>query len=251
MEENEREADFLRRRLEEEDVAVREEAAGEAGAWRDIHGKAEGADGDLAVVADAHGGTEAPDEAPPRAGWRRTEFAVDFVRVGVGEDVEEGLFLPLAGEPCVGRGVVLPERAEVAGLPAAHGLGGLFVAGVRGEAVSDGPAVDTGAVGLEMETAQESAGDGAGGGAGRGGKQAGGERDGLRWPVWMMIATRSPRLPGVRLTESTSAQIRGAKFVNPGAAEAELQREIGGGKLSRAKLSEEMAEEVGVRRRGN
>ena len=111
MEEDEREGVFGWRRLEEEDVAVREQAVDEAGAWRGVHGEAEGAEGDFAVVADADGGAEAPDEAPPRAGRRRAElgavfceglracgvgsraeFAVDFVGVGVGEElVEEGV----------------------------------------------------------------------------------------------------------------------------------------------------------------
>ena len=52
---------------------------------------------------------------------------------GVVEDVEEDLLLRLAGQPGVRSGVVLPKRAEVAGLPAADGFGGLLVAGVRGE----------------------------------------------------------------------------------------------------------------------
>ena len=413
MEEDEREGGFCGRRLEEENIAVWEEAASEAGARGSVHAEAQGADGDFAVVADADGGAKAPEEAPPGAGWRRAElgtvlgegllvggagsgaeFAVDFVGVGVGEelleegvggfegedviggeqgreafwpvvvaaldpalglgsggvaqgdavkveglaesfrqapvrlrsgpepvewqdpepaeglgegvrgvgekegmiidvegeretvgeedageeievsqerlgrvqtgasveaagvveDVEpfgpelmaegEGLFLQLAGEPGMRRGVVLPERAEVAGLPAADGPGGLFVAGVRSEVLRDGPAADTGAVGLEMETAQEFAGDGAVGGAWRGGKQAGGERDGVRGPVWMMIAARSTRLPGVRRTESTGAQILGTQLVNPGAAEAEFERESGGAKPARAKLGEEMADQV-------
>ena len=74
----------------------------EAGARRSIDGEAEVADGGLAVVADADGGAEAPDEAPPGAGRSRAEFgalfceglraggvgsgaefAVDFVGIGV------------------------------------------------------------------------------------------------------------------------------------------------------------------------
>ncbi len=60
----------------------------------------------------------------------------------------------------------------------------------------------------------------------------------------MMIAARSARLPGVRRTESTGAQIPGAKLVNPCAAEAEFERESGGAKPARAKLGEEMADQV-------
>ena len=59
--------------------------------------------------------------------------------------------------------------------------------------------------------------------------------------VWMMIAARGAGQPGVRLPASAGAQIRGAKLVNPSAAEAEFEREIGGGKPVRAKLCEKMA----------
>jgi len=72
---------------------------------------------------------------------------------GVIEDVEEDLLLGLAGQPGVRGGVVLPEGAEVAGLPAAHGLAGLLVTGVRGELVSERPTAHAGAVGLELEAA--------------------------------------------------------------------------------------------------
>jgi hypothetical protein len=61
----------------------------------------------------------------------------------------------------------------------------------------------------------------------------------------MMIATRAARLPGVSRTESTGAQKLGAKLVNPGATEAEFERESGGAKPARAKLGEEMADQVG------
>ena len=102
MKEDEREGVFGGRRFEEEDVTVWEEAVDEAGAWRSVHGEAEVADGGSAVVADANGGAEAPEETPPRAGWSGAEFgaifgdglracgvgsgaefAVDFVGVGV------------------------------------------------------------------------------------------------------------------------------------------------------------------------
>lgn len=343
---------------------------------RSVHGEAEAADGGSAVVADADGGAEAPDEGPPRAGWRRAEFgavfgerlgacsvgsgaefAVDFVSVGVGEElveegvggfegedlvggeqrreallpvivaafdlafglwsggvaqrdavkveslaelgegvrrvseeegmvvdvkgereavgeedageeievsekvfsrvktgariaacgviknVEKGLFLRLAWEPGVGSGVVLPERTEVAGLPAADGFGGLLIAGVRGELVSECPTADAGAVGLEAEAAQEFAGDGAVGGAGRGGEQPGGQRDGLRRPVRMMIAARNARLPMRDATGRACAQVIGAELVETTAADAQLGGYLCGGKPARAGLGEKMANE--------
>ena len=79
--------------FEGEDVAVVEETAQDAGAGRSVEGKAQGADGDFGVVADAHGGSQAPDddagvflgEGGVGGG---AEFPVEFVMIGV---VDEGL----------------------------------------------------------------------------------------------------------------------------------------------------------------
>ena len=116
----------------------------EARARRSFDGEAEVADVGLAVVADADGGAEAPDEAPPRAGRSRAEFgalfceglraggvgsgaefAVDFVGVGVEEElVEEGVGR-FEGEEVVcgeqGWETLLP--VVVAALDFAFGLG--------------------------------------------------------------------------------------------------------------------------------
>ena len=90
---------FVRVGLEEEEAAVVEERAQDAGAGRSVDGKAQGADGDFAVVASAPGGAQAPEEAPPGAGWRGADagvflgeggvgggagFPMEFVRIGVG-----------------------------------------------------------------------------------------------------------------------------------------------------------------------
>lgn len=83
---------------------------------------------------------------------------------GVVDDVEQGIFRRVAREPSVRRGIVLPERAEVADLPSADRFCGFFVASVRSEFVSDSPSADGGAVGLEIEAAEQFAGDGAVGG---------------------------------------------------------------------------------------
>lgn len=83
---------------------------------------------------------------------------------GVVEDFQEALFVCAAVEEGVGCGVVLPECAVVAGLPAFDGFAEGFVAGVGVEFVLDGPTADAGAVGDEVETAVEFAGDGTVGG---------------------------------------------------------------------------------------
>jgi len=94
-------------------------------------------------------------------GFGGIEAGADIETGGVVQQVEEGLFVRVAGQPGMRAGVVLPERAQIAGLPAFDGFGGGFVAGVGSEIVLDGPAADAGAVGFEVEAAMEFAGAGA------------------------------------------------------------------------------------------
>ena len=176
-------------------------------------------------------------------GLGRVKTSARVAAGGVIEDVEEDLLLRLVREPGVRSGVVLPERAEVAGLPAADGFGGLLAPGVRGELVGESPAADAGAVGLETKAAPEFAGDGAGGGAGRGGEQPGGQGDALRRPVRMMIATRNARLPWIRAPLRTCAQVIGAELVEATAADPQLSGCLCGGKPVGASLGEKMADQ--------
>jgi hypothetical protein len=62
---------FVRSLAEVVNVSIGAEAADDGGAGRSLNGLALGADGDLAVVADADAGLLAPDVGPPRAmgGW--------------------------------------------------------------------------------------------------------------------------------------------------------------------------------------
>jgi len=102
-------------------------------------------------------------------GFRGIEACAGVEAGGVVEDFQEDLFVGAAVEEGVGGGVVLPEGAVVASLPAFDGFALGFVAGVRVEFVFDGPAADAGAVGFEIEAAVEFAGDGAVGGGWFGG----------------------------------------------------------------------------------
>lgn len=108
---------------------------------------------------------------------------------GVVENVQEDLLVGDVGQPGMGRGVVLPEGAVVARLPAFDGFGLGFVAGVGGELVCDGPAADAGAVGFEVEAAVEFAGDGAVGARRFGAEEFGGQREGFGGPIGMVIST--------------------------------------------------------------
>ena len=88
-------------------------------------------------------------------GFAGVEACAGVEARGVVEDFQQDLFVGTAGQPGVRGGVVLPEGAVVAGLPAFDGFGGGFVAGVGGELMCDGPAADAGAVGFEVEAAVE------------------------------------------------------------------------------------------------
>jgi len=107
---------------------------------------------------------------------------------GVIEHVQENLFVGAVGQPGVRRGVVLPEGAVIAGLPAFDGFGRGFVAGIRGELVFDSPAADAGAVGFEVEAAEQFAGDGAVGARRFGGEEFGDQGRDLGGPLRMVIA---------------------------------------------------------------
>jgi hypothetical protein len=95
------------------DVTIGAETADDGGAGWGVNGLALGADGDFAVVTDADAGLLAPDVGPPRAvgiGLEDgalfgegllvggvgclAEFAVDFVLVGVGDELVEQMVRP-------------------------------------------------------------------------------------------------------------------------------------------------------------
>ena len=73
---------------------------------------------------------------------------------GIVDDAKKGIFTRVAGEPGVRGGIVLPQCAEVADLPAAHWICGLFKTSVWSELVSDGPSANACAVGLKSEAAE-------------------------------------------------------------------------------------------------
>ena len=93
-------------------------------------------------------------------GFGGIEACAGVETCGIVEDFQEDLFVGAAGQPGVWSGVVLPERAVVASLPAFDGFADWFVAGVGVELMGEGPTTDTGTVGFEVEAAVEFAGDG-------------------------------------------------------------------------------------------
>jgi hypothetical protein len=62
-------------------------------------------------------------------GFAGVEACAGVVTGGIVQNIEQHLFVGLPGQPGVGVGVVLPERAVVTGLPTFDGFGRGFVAG--------------------------------------------------------------------------------------------------------------------------
>ena len=162
---------------------------------------------------------------------------------GVVEEVEQGLFGGVAREPGVRAGVVLPEGAEVAGLPAFDGFGRGFVAGVGGEFVLDGPAADAGAVGFEVEAAVEFAGGGAVGGRGLGGEEFGEQGGDFGGPLRLVVAAGAAGGPGCGPALGAGQQVVGAQLVEAADADAQFVGDRCGRKVALTGLSEEVADQ--------
>jgi hypothetical protein len=162
---------------------------------------------------------------------------------GVVEDFQQDLLVSNVRQPGMGCGVVLPEGAVVAGLPAFDGFGRVFVAGVGGEFVFDGPAADAGAVGFEVEAAMEFAGDGAVGARRFGGEKFGGEGNGFLRPGGVMIATGEARGPGVGLAVSAGVEVFGVEFVEAGTGQVQLSGGGTGADLAGAITVKQMTDE--------
>jgi hypothetical protein len=130
------------------------------------------------------------------------------------------------GEKGMGRGIVLPERPVVAGLPAFNGLRRSLVTGVRGQMVVERPAANTGAVGLEVEAAVQFTGGSA---VRRGwftGKEPGQQSMDRGWPVGVMVSAGSAWRPSSVQALSAGAQVVGTELVEP--TEMDIQFKGGG-----------------------
>jgi len=162
---------------------------------------------------------------------------------GVIQDLQEDLFVGRAGQEGMGRGIVLPERAIIAGLPAFDGLAKGFVAGVGVELMGDGPAANAGTVGWEVETAQELTGHGAVGAGRFGGEQFGDQGGDLGGPFGVVIAAGTAGRPSVGVTLRPGEQVAGAQLVEATQADAQLERDGFRGQQAGAGLGKEMADQ--------
>ena len=171
------------------------------------------------------------------------EARAGVVTGGIVQNIEQGLFVGIVGQPGVWAGVILPEGTVVAGLPAFDRFGRGFVAGVGSQFVFDGPASDAGTVGLEVEAAVKFAGTGAVRRWGLGGKEFFEQASDLRRPSRLMIAARKPWRPGLVTALGTRPKIFGVEFVKSGGGQAEFPGGGFGGKFIRPMAGQQMADD--------
>jgi hypothetical protein len=162
---------------------------------------------------------------------------------GIVEDVQQDLFVGAVGQPGVRAGVVLPEGAVVAGLPAFDGFGGGFVAGVGGQLMGEGPTPDAGTVGFEVEAAMEFAGGGAVGGRWFGREKFGDQGGHFGGPARVVIAAGQSGRPGLAVALSADEQVVSAQLVEAAQADAQFERDGFGREDAGAGLGKEMADQ--------
>ena len=176
-------------------------------------------------------------------GFAFIEAGAGVVAGGVVEQVEQGLFVRSAGQEGVGRGVVWPEGAQVADLPAFDGLGRPFVAGVGSQFVFHGPAADAGAVGFKVQASVQFAGGGAVGGGRLGGKKFGEQGGRGAGPGGVMVAAGVSGRPGADVTLGASLEVVTVEFVEAGARQPQFAGGVSGGKLPGAVAVQQVADE--------
>ena len=179
-------------------------------------------------------------------GFAGVEPCAGVVAGGIIEEVEQNLLVSGVGEEGVRCGVILPEGAVIAGLPALDGFADLFVAGVGGQLVFKGPAADAGAVGFEVKAAVQFAGGSAVGGRRLGGEKVGQQDDDLGGPVRVMIAAGAAGRPSASLALGADEQVVNAQLVKA----AEMNLEFQGRSLGREAASTDFSEEVADQRGG-
>ena len=88
-------------------------------------------------------------------GFAGVEACAGVVTGGVIQNIKQGLFVGVAGQPGMRAGVVLPEGTQITSLPAFDRFWRGFVAGVGGELFLDRPATNAGTVGFKIQSTVE------------------------------------------------------------------------------------------------
>lgn len=138
------------------------------------------------------------------------------------DDLKERQGLVTLGKPAVGRGIVLPELADLLHLPAAHGRRAGLELGVGSEALGQGPAPHGGAIELEREATFHFGSREAVGGGWAGAEQLAEDDEHLVRPGGAPVPAGMAWRKGALPPRGTGAQIVGIKNVEATAAQPEL-----------------------------
>src|SRR5438876_6301528 len=118
----------------------------------------------------------------------RVETSPGVVAGRIIQYIQENLFIGLARQPAVRGGIILPESAQVTGLPAFDRFGFGLEASIRGQLILYRPATNTRTVGLEIESAKQFARRSAVGGGRFRGKQLFEQMADLQRPIRAVVS---------------------------------------------------------------
>lgn len=176
-------------------------------------------------------------------GFVRVEFGAGEEAAAIVEQVEHGKEALAAWKPAVGRGIELPEFADLGALPAADGGGGFGLGVERGELIFESPAADLGAIHCEIAPAQDFAGGEAVVGGRRGSQPFAQEREDFGWPLRSMVAAGVAGEPKGLLMVGAGAQVIGVEFVETTAGEIELGGRRGSVELLGAEAGQDVTDQ--------
>ena len=143
----------------------------------------------------------------------------------------------------MGRGIELPEFADLGTLPAADGRGDGGVGFGVSQMVFEGPAADLGAVEGEVAQAQDFAGGEAVAGRRGRGEAFAQEGEDFRWPVGGVIAAGAAGDPDGLLMVSTGAEVVGVEFVEASVGQPQLGGCRGGVELAGAETGQDVTDQ--------
>jgi hypothetical protein len=173
------------------------------------------------------------------------EFGAGEETAAIIEHIEHGEKSFAGREPAVGRGIELPEFADLGALPAADGSGDGGVGFWVSQMVGDGPVADLGAIDFEITEAQEFAGHEAVIGGGRGGEAFAEQREDVGGPEGGVIAAGGAGRPEGFLLVGAGAEIVGVEFMEAAARKPEFARGAAGVELLGAEGGQHMTDQRG------
>jgi len=151
------------------DIQSQRQAAGDKGAGKEVQMREE----EFALVYPGQ--------------WQQSTVVID--------DLKQGQLLVALRKPTMGRGIILPELADLLDLPAANRLSLLLVLGVGSKTLSQGPSADRGAVDFKMVTTMNFGSRKAVRDRRSGAEQFTQQCEHFDWPSWTMVAARMTWLP--------------------------------------------------------